>query len=92
MTPALFPNGQQDLITPFICSDRWPDDTLFFVFEEDMEFFQRGIIPGRIAVEATNHRLGSDIDNGSCHQGCEQSDDRSDEEQSDAEDAGAKPK
>ena len=43
----MFPNGYQDLITPFICSDRWPDDTLFFVLEEDMEFYEHGIIPGR---------------------------------------------
>ena len=50
----MFPNGQQDLITPFICSDRWPDDTLFFVFEEDMEFFQHGIIPGRSKAAASS--------------------------------------
>jgi len=47
VTPSKFPNGHQDLLTPFICSDRWPDDTLFFVFEEDMEFFPDGLIPGR---------------------------------------------
>ncbi len=32
---------------PFMNSDRWPDDIVFMVFEEDMEFFPGGVIPGR---------------------------------------------
>jgi hypothetical protein len=47
VTSVLYPNAYQDLTTPFICSERWPSDTLFFVMEEDMKFFEHGIIPGR---------------------------------------------
>jgi hypothetical protein len=40
-------------------SDRWPDDTLFFVFEEDMEFFPQGIIPGRSDEAVSSSRASS---------------------------------
>jgi hypothetical protein len=45
-----------------MCSGRWPDDTLFFVFEEDMEFFPQGIIPGRSdeavsSSKASSHKI-----------------------------------
>jgi hypothetical protein len=59
VTPAWFPNGTQDLLLPFILSDRWPDDTLFFVFEEDIDFFPHGVIPGRSEV-ATSSSGASD--------------------------------
>ena len=57
-----FPSSHQDLLTPFMCSDRWPDDTLFFVFEEDMEFFPQGIIPGRSdeavsSIKASSYKI-----------------------------------
>ena len=43
-----------------MCSDRWPDDTLFFVFEEDMEFFPQGIIPGRSDEAVSSSKSSND--------------------------------
>ena len=44
------PKHKQDLVCPLILSERFPDDTLFFVFEEDFQAWPDGSTPQDAAV------------------------------------------
>ena len=35
----------KDVICPMILSHRYPDDVLFFIFEDDFELFPKGVLP-----------------------------------------------
>ncbi len=44
----------KDLLCPFICSERFPDDTLWFVFEEDFQMYEGGEVPPRAPEERSD--------------------------------------